>query len=80
MKILLQDLCKGNYHWDVELGSELKARWMKFISELEQVNVIQIPRCVTSEPDNEELAFELEGFGDTSTSAYAAVIYLVIRF
>ena len=79
MKILLQDLCKANYHWDAELDSELKARWMRLISELEQVNVIQIPRCVTSEHGTEELAFELEGFGDASTSAYAAVIYLVIR-
>ena len=79
MKILLQDLCKADYHWDAELDSELKARWMKLISELEQVNVIQIPRCVTSEPDTKELAFELEGFGDASTSAYAAVINLVIR-
>ena len=54
MKILLQDICKANYHWDAELDSELKARWIKLISELGQVNVIQVPRCVTSEPDSKE--------------------------
>ena len=26
MKILLQDICKANYHWDAELDSELKTR------------------------------------------------------
>ena len=79
MKILQQDICKANYHWDAELASELKTRWMKLISELGQVNVIQIPRCVTSESDNKELVYELEAFGDISSSVYAAVVYLVIK-
>ena len=55
MKILLQDICKADYHWGAELDSELKTRWMKLISELGQVNVIQFPRCVTSEPDTRNL-------------------------
>ena len=37
------------------------------------MNVIQIPRCVTSEPDTQELVYEVEAFGDASSSAYAAV-------
>ena len=77
MKILLLDICKADNHWDAEL--ELKTRWMKLISELGQVNAIQIPRCVTSEPDTKKLVYELEAFGDASSSAYAAVIYLVIK-
>ena len=79
MKILLQDICKANYHWDAKLGSELTTRWMKLISELGQVNVIQIPTRVTSEPKTKELVYELEAFGDASSSAYAAVVYLVIK-
>jgi len=79
MKILLQDICKTDYHWDAELDSELITRWMKLISELGQVNVIQIPRCVTSEPDTKELVYEMEAFGDALSSAYAAVVYLVIK-
>ena len=79
MKILLQDICKANYHWDAKLDSELTTRWMKLISELGQVNVIQIPRCVTSEPDTKEFVYELEAFGDASSSAYAAVVYLAIK-
>ena len=79
MKILLQDICKADYHWDAELDSELKTRWMKLISELGQVNVSQIPRCLTSEPENKELVYKLEAFGDASSSAYAAVVYLVIK-
>ena len=79
MKILLQDICKADYHRDAEVDSELKTRWMKLISELGQVNVIQIPRCVSSEPDTKELVYELEDFGDASSSAYAAVVYLVIK-
>ena len=57
MKILLQDICKANYHWDGELDSELKTRWMTLISEFGQVNAIQIPGCVTSEPDTKEMIF-----------------------
>ena len=79
MKILLQDICKANYHWDADLNSELKTRWQRLISELEQVNTIRIPRCVSSAPDTKELTYELAGFGDASTSAYAAVIYLVVK-
>ena len=79
MKILLQDICKANYHWDAKLDSELTTGWMKLISELGQVNVIQISRCVTSEPDTKELVYELEAFGDASSSAYAALVYLVIK-
>ena len=75
----MQDICKANYHWDAELDSELKTRWMKLISGLGQVNVIQIPRCITSEPDTKELVYELEFSGDASSSAYAAVVYLVIK-
>ena len=52
---------------------------MKLISELGQVNVIQIPRCVTSEPDTKELVYELEAFGDASSSANAEVVYLVFK-
>ena len=40
------------------------------------MNVIQIPRCVTSEPDTKELVY---AFGGASSSAYAAVVYLVIK-
>ena len=39
MKILLQDICKADHHWDAELDLELKTRWMKLISELGQVKV-----------------------------------------
>ena len=77
MKIHLLDICKADYHWDAEL--ELKTRWMKLISELGQVNAIQIPRCVTSEPDTKKLVYELEAFSEASSSAYAAFIYLVIK-
>ena len=36
-------------------------------------------RYVTSEPDTKELVYELEALGDGSSSAYAAVVYLVIK-
>ena len=79
MKTIRQDICKADYHWDTELDSELKIQLMKLISELEEVNVIRIPRCVTSEANTKEFVYELEGFSDASSSAYAAVMYLVIK-
>ena len=47
---------------------------MKLISELGQVNVIQIPTYLTSKPDTKELVYELKAFGDGSSSAYVAVV------
>ena len=52
---------------------------MKLTSELGQVNVIQIPRCITSERDTKKLVYELEAFSDASTSACATAVYLVIK-
>jgi len=46
---------------------------------LEQVDIIRIPRYVSSEPHAKELIYQLEGFGDASTSAYAEVVYLVVK-
>ena len=37
------------------------------------------PQCVTSEPDTKELVYELEAFGDASSSAYAAVVCLLMN-
>ena len=79
MKMLLQDICQANDHWDAEVNSELKTRWQWLLLELEQVNIIRIPRCLSSEPHAKELTYELEGFGDALTSAYAAVVYLVVK-
>ena len=49
------------------------------LEELEEVNVIRISRRVTSGPNSKEFAYELEGFSDPSSSAYMAVIYLLIK-
>ena len=46
---------------------------------MEQVDIIRIPRCVSSEPHAKELTYELEGFGDASTSGYAAVVCVVVK-
>ena len=79
LKILLQDICKARYRWDTELDSQLKARWCKLITELETVNSIRIPRCITAKMGDEGQTHELEGFNDAWNSAYGAVVYLVTK-
>ena len=79
LKILLQDICKARYRWDTELDSQLKERWCKLITELEMVNSIRIPRCITAKMGDEGQTHELEGFGDASNSEYGAVVYLVTK-
>lgn len=77
MKILLQEICKEDYPWDTPLSTELKTRWFKLIADLKSTSEVKLPRCVNL--NKGECQFQLAGFCDASTLAYAAVVYLIIK-
>jgi hypothetical protein len=46
MKILFQELCVKGVNWDEQLGGEIERRWLEWVSDLEVVKEVSVPRCV----------------------------------
>lgn len=78
-KILFQQLCAARLNWDQALSGELLSKWKSLISGLQGGLPISIPRCFLDGVSQEVQAYSLHGFCDASKSAYAAVIYMVIK-
>lgn len=77
MKMLFQNLCCENRGWDEELEGKSKKRFDEWVVDLSKIKGISISRCVYESPKQEVLECQLHGFGDASTKAYCAVVYLV---
>ncbi|XP_067214141.1 uncharacterized protein [Linepithema humile] len=60
--------------WDAPLPDTLLPRWSDYVAKLEGLNEIRIPRWTGQHPS--DLAYEIHGFADASSRAYAAVVYL----
>lgn len=73
-KIFMQDLWAIRLDWDDELPEDLKSRWTNYVTLLNGVSHISIPRWFGISSSN--LAVEVHGFADASQSALAAVVYL----
>ena len=76
-KILMQELCKNKLGWDQLLDVELLAKWKKLVDQLKGASPITLPRCCLQGPKSESRTYQLQGFCNASTAAYAAVVYLV---
>ena len=73
MKVLFQELCVTKHDWDGELQSELLKKWKSFLSQLNHLGSIHIPRCYFLFVPRE---IQLYAFSDASKLAYAAVVYV----
>ena len=62
--------------WDDPLNGELLKTWSKLLDELERVKALLLPRCYFQGIPERVVSCSLHGFGDASSKAYAAVIYL----
>ncbi|XP_053406667.1 uncharacterized protein LOC123558187 [Mercenaria mercenaria] len=71
-KMIMQDIWVTGVDWDDELPEELSEEIKKWFSELEQLNELQVPRCLDIRIDS-----TLHTFVDASTKAYGAVVYSV---
>ena len=78
-KILFQELCESKLDWDQPLSGKLLSRWSSLITDLQEGQLMSIPRCYFNGIDSKIVSCSLCGFYDASVSAYAAVVYLVIR-
>jgi len=75
-KMFFQELCKAKIGWDEPLQGELKNEWLKLATGLQCVNSFTASRCYFQEVTEKIVSCSLHGFGDASSKAYAAVIYL----
>ena len=76
-KMLFQALCLDHVNWDDPLDGESLVAWNRIIHDLSSLKPIKVPRCyfsnaITAKPEG----YELHGFCDASSKAYAAVVYL----
>ena len=72
----MQRLCKTQVHWDEPLEGDALKTWMDLSTTLLKSKPVAIDRYYFSTQDT-SVQYQLFGFCDASTVAYAAVIYIV---
>ncbi|XP_068712813.1 uncharacterized protein [Montipora foliosa] len=75
-KLFFQELCKTKVGWDDPLNGNVLKMWHKLLNGLESVTALSLPRCYFQGVQHKVVSCSLHGFGDASSKAYAAVIYL----
>ena len=78
-KILFQKLCESKVDWDQPLSGRLLEKWRCLIADLCESQPITVPRSYQAGVQREITSYRLCGFCDASVSAYAAVVYLVLK-
>ena len=74
-KMILQELCRKGLGWDDPLPDEELQRWETWLSELQCLEQINIPRCLAPKTD-QRVKYELHVFCDASEKAYGVVCYI----
>jgi len=72
-KILIQELWSQSLDWDDPLPNYISDKWITFLRELTDINLISIPRWIGNKPSHQ---IQLHGFCDASQQAFAASVYL----
>lgn len=76
LKLLFQTVWLHDIHWNSELPEEISKEWKSISQDLENINQIKVQRWIRS---HENDTIELHGFCDSSTKAYACVVYYKIN-
>ncbi|KAG7299296.1 hypothetical protein JYU34_016216 [Plutella xylostella] len=76
LKLIFQSVWAYDLQWDSQLPENIEKEWIKIQQTLIAINDIRLPRWLQT---NGSDVIELHGFCDSSTKAYACVIYSVIR-
>ena len=75
-KVVLQQMCHLNCGWDDPVTGELKDRWNKWLSDLNNLKIIQVPRNLYPSDFDDVIRYEIHNFSDASTSGYGCCSYL----
>ncbi|XP_066499342.1 uncharacterized protein [Hoplias malabaricus] len=75
-KQVLQEMCQKGVGWDDPLPDELRPRWENWVSDVRNLEKIQIPRCYSPENFGKILRTELHHFSDASSRGYGQCTYI----
>ena len=78
-KVLLQELCLHKIGWDDPIPQDKLGEWISWLEDLKRAKSITLPRCLYDKSEKETFNCQLHGFGDASSKAYCAVVYLVYQ-
>ena len=75
LKTIFQLLCKDKLDWDDRIPAEVESVWVKLLNSIRLKSVFRVSRfCFTKLTDVSSV--QLQGFSDSSTESYCAVVYL----
>lgn len=77
-KQILQEMCKRGVGWDEPIPPALETKWKAWLSDLENLKKIEIPRCLIPENLGKVRKIELHHFSDASSSGYGQCSYIRI--
>ena len=75
-KVILQELCRNDISWDDSIPDEIRDRWMKWKSEITELQTLSIPRCYRPENFGKVVKAELHHFSDASFKGYGQCSFL----
>ena len=75
-KRLLQELCSQKNGWDEQISKESKNKWFDWLSAVEHMPTVTVPRCLKPKGFTSIKCIQLHHFADASTVGYGAVTYL----
>ena len=75
-KILMQDMWILKCDWDSPLPAEIRERWYDYCKELSALPSLSVERWLGG---TAECSYQIHGFSDASSRAYAALVYLRIK-
>jgi hypothetical protein len=77
VKIIMQEIWTAGLDWDNVLPCNLSTKWENWVSELQSLSCVAIPRCLRL-PNPKTVDLNL--FSDASKDAYASIAYLVCQY
>ena len=75
-KQILKELCRDGLGWDDPVPDDVLTIWSEWLSELETLSTLHIPRCYTPSDFGVVKRAELHHFSDASTQGYGQCSYL----
>lgn len=75
-KKILQELCRSGASWDDVISEELTMHWRRWITELLELEKLEIRRCYKPENFGTLKSVELHHFSDASEEGYGQCSYL----
>ena len=75
-KKVLQEMCQRGTGWDEPLPIDLKLRWEAWMKDLENLEKVEISRCLIPDSFGEIQRTELHHFSDASSQGYGQCSYI----